>query len=86
MGVHEIIGSITGNYYRPQTKFAKVMFLHVSVCPRRGGLLLGEGVCCQGVPGPGRCLVKGGGVPGPGGVWMSPVTATAAGGTHPSGM
>ena len=23
-------------YYRPQTKFAKVMFLHVSVCPRGG--------------------------------------------------
>ena len=24
--------------YRPQTKFAKVMFLHVSVCPRGGGI------------------------------------------------
>ena len=24
-------------FYRPQTKFAKVMFLHVSVCPWRGG-------------------------------------------------
>ena len=24
--------------YRPQTKFAKVMFLQVSVCPRGGGL------------------------------------------------
>ena len=24
-------------YYRPQTKFAKVMFLHVSVCPQWGG-------------------------------------------------
>ena len=23
--------------YRPQTKFAKVMFLHISVCPRGGG-------------------------------------------------
>ena len=23
-------------YYRPQTKFAKVMFLHVSVCPHGG--------------------------------------------------
>ena len=22
--------------YRPQTKFAKVMFLHVSVCPQEG--------------------------------------------------
>ena len=25
------------NYYHPQTKFAKVMFLHVSVCPRGRG-------------------------------------------------
>ena len=25
------------NLYGPQTKFAKVMFLHVSVCPRGGG-------------------------------------------------
>ena len=25
------------NFYRPQTKFAKVMFLQVSVCPHRGG-------------------------------------------------
>ena len=25
-------------YYRPQTKFAKVMFLQVSVCPRGGGV------------------------------------------------
>ena len=24
--------------YRPQTKFAKVMFLDVSVCPRGGGV------------------------------------------------
>ena len=24
-------------FYRPQTKFAKVMFLQVSVCPHRGG-------------------------------------------------
>ena len=24
-------------YYRPQTKFAKVMFSQVSVCPRRTG-------------------------------------------------
>ena len=25
------------HYYRPQTKFAKVMFLQVSVCPHQGG-------------------------------------------------
>ena len=28
------------DFYRPQTKFAKVMFLQVSVCPHEGG-----GVC-----------------------------------------
>ena len=27
-------------YYRPQTKFAKVMFSQVSVCPQGGGLSL----------------------------------------------
>ena len=26
--------------YRPQTKFSKVMFLHVSVCPQGGGVCL----------------------------------------------
>ena len=26
------------SYYRPQTKFAKVMFLQVSVCPHGGGM------------------------------------------------
>ena len=30
------LGWDEGVYYRPQTKFAKVMFLHVSVCPRGG--------------------------------------------------
>ena len=29
----------TIHYYRPQTKFAKVMFLQVPVCPRGGGYL-----------------------------------------------
>ena len=52
-------------YYRPQTKFAKVMFLHVSVIPSTGG-----------VPGPGGGCVE---TPPPG-------TATAAVGTHPTGM
>ena len=85
VGVHKIIGSITGNYYRPQKKFAKAMFLHVSVCPWRGGSAIGRGCLLPGgawsreVPGQG-------GVPGPGGVWRPPVTATAAGGTHPTGM
>ena len=29
--------------YRPQTKFAKVMFLQVSVCPQGGACVAGEG-------------------------------------------
>ena len=76
------------------------MFLHLSVShsvhTRRGGCLV-RGVCSQG-----ECLVRGGvsaprGLPGPGrsapggclvrgGCGDPPVTATAAGGTHPSGM
>ena len=46
----------------------------------------------RGVIGPGGCLVLGGawsreGVPGPGGFLVeTPRTATAAGGTHPTGM
>ena len=37
-------------YYRPQTKFAKVMFLQVSVCPQGGHVwLLWGGMCgCSG--------------------------------------
>ena len=54
-------------FFRPQTKFAKVMFLQVSVCPR-------------GVPAPGGGIWSGG-------VWTPPtLRATAAGGTHPTGM
>ena len=58
-------------YYRPQTKFAKVMFLHVSVShsvhggsggvPARVGVAaLGGGVCSRGVvPALGGCLHQG---------------------------
>ena len=44
--------------YRPQTKFAKVMFLQVSVCPQGGRvwLLWGWGMCGY----------------SPGGVWLLP--------------
>ena len=52
-------GFVVQYYYRPQTYFAKVMFLQVSVCPKGGA-------CSRGVPAPGGCLVQG--VPGPGGV------------------
>ena len=33
--------------YRPQTKFAKVVFLHVSVCPQGG--MHGRGACMAGI-------------------------------------
>ena len=42
------------NFYRPQTKFVKVMFLQVSVCPQEGGLCLS----------PGRVSILGGLCPG----------------------
>ena len=51
------------NYYRPQTKFAKVMFLHLSICSQEGPA--SRGVCIWG------CLHPGGLHPGglhPGGV------------------
>ena len=99
---------VSKHVYRPQTKFAKVMFLHVSVF-----LSTGEGAIpaciAGGIP---ACLAAGlqGGSPGPqprgklrgiwpGGaysrgvpalgvvVWRPPtMTATAAGGTHPTGI
>ena len=74
-------------YYRPQRSWGKVMFLQASV------ILFTEGLPGPGgVPGPGGLLL--GGVPGPGGAWSRgaggdpppPGTATAAGGTHPTGM
>ena len=69
-------------------KFAKVMFLHVSVCSQ-GGFAPG-GVCSGG------CLLPGRSAPG----WVgsegwrvcsggrgveTPMVATAVGGTHPTG-
>ena len=49
---------ITSSFYRPQTKFAKVMFSQVSVCPSGGG-----------VHGRGTCVVVGG-VHGRGHAWL----------------
>ena len=49
-----------------------------SVCSQ-GGCLVCRGVCCRGVSAPG-------GVCSQGGWWRPPRTATAAGGTHPTGM
>ena len=47
-----------GPYYRPQTKFAKVMFLQVCVCPQGGRAWQGA------------CIVGVGGVHGGGGAYM----------------
>ena len=70
-------------HYRPQTKFAKVMFLHLSVSHS-----VHRGVCLsarwntprdQAPPGPDN-------PPGPGTPPPGAETATAADGTHPTGM
>ena len=49
---HKITVEFFPNIYRPQTKFAKVMFLQVSVCPHGGGMCgcSGGGMhgCCWG--------------------------------------
>ena len=69
-----------GSFYRPQTKFEKVMFLHVSVILSTGQvcLLPGGGIWSRGLPAPGGCLLPGR-VPAPrgvacsqGGVWWRP--------------
>ena len=75
------------HYYRPQTKFAKVMFLHLSVSHSvHGGGSAPGGVWSRGVPGPEGCLLRGvpppggsapGGVAAPGGAW------SWVGGLHP---
>ena len=52
-------------FLRPQTKFAKVMFLHVSVNLSTGGCLVRGGLV------PGGVWFLGGG-PGPGGAWWRP--------------
>ena len=71
--------------YRPQTKFAKVMFLQVSVCPRGGRVWLLRGAGCAWLVRGGVCMVAPGGGACVGydeirryGQW--------AGGTHPTGM
>ena len=58
-------------YYRPQTKFAKVMFSQVSVCPQGGGLSLclgslrprWRGLCPEDLC-PGGSLLRGGALSG----------------------
>ena len=57
------ISEIQVNIYRPQTKLAKVMFLHVSVCSRGGGRAWrGLGMHGRGRAWRGQACVVGGGV------------------------
>ena len=51
------ISKITNYFYRPQTKFAKVMFLHLFVSHSVHG-----GSTCSGTP-PGRCNLRAGSTP-----------------------
>ena len=80
--------SITKNgaiYYRPQRSWGKVIFSQASVILSTGSGL--RGVCL--VPGVwswGGCLLGGGGLVPGGLVETTPGTATAADGTHPTGM
>ena len=53
--------------------------------PAPGGVCSG-GCLLRGMPGPGGCLIWGGSAPRGGAWWRPPRTATAAGGTHPTGM
>ena len=78
-----------------RNEVAKVMFLQVSVYPQRGvpgpgGCLVLGGAESREVPGPGGCvcLVLGGGVVSQHALRQNPPgeTATAADGTHPTGM
>ena len=79
-------------FYRSQTK----LFSQVSVCPQAGrawwGGVRGGGACVvgghawQGGVHGRRCVWWGGGHAWQGGACMVGETATAAGGTHPTGM
>ena len=46
--LQSLLLSVNRTGYRPQTKFAKVMFLQVSVCPRGGGGHARQGGVCDG--------------------------------------
>ena len=76
-------------HYRPQTKFAKVMFLQVSVCTQGGHAWQGRGVCVGGgMHGRGAC-VEGGMCGGGGHAWQGACMARGgscmAGGMHGGG-
>ena len=81
---------ICSSYYRPQTKFEKVIFSQVSVCPQ------GEACIAGGMRVGGACMAEDhawqGDMHGSGGghAWqgacMTGEMATAASGTHPTAM
>ena len=73
------MGALALYFYRPQTKFAKVMFLQVSVCPQGGACMVARGEACMVAPGEGvrgcsggACMVaRGACMVAPGGhVWL----------------
>ena len=74
-------------YYRPRRSWGKVMFLHVCDSVHKGGGCY-PSMHCRWYPSMPCSRSPGRGVPGPRGVcsWGVPGTATAVGGTHPSGM
>ena len=83
------------HFYRPQTKLRKGnVFTGVCDSVHRGGVPGPEGVWSWGVPAPGGHLLLGRGcLVWGGGAWSEgvpsgdpPGTATAVGGTHPTGM
>ena len=76
--------------YSPQTKFAKVMFLQVSVCPQRGGGgVHGKGAyVARGMHGGGVCVVVGGACVAGGNAWRGACMVgrvCMAGGVHGRG-
>ena len=65
VNVEGVTYDVSAINYRPQTKFAKVMFLQVSVCPWGGHVWLLRGVCVVALGG--ACVVA----PGQGGhAWL----------------
>ena len=82
--------------YSPQTKFAKVMFLQVSVCPQGGGVAfmarghMWQGACMVGgvCGGGGVCVVVGGACVAGGNAWRGACMVgrvCMAGGVHGRG-
>ena len=71
VNVEGVTYDVSAINYRPQTKFAKVMFLQVSVCPQGGHAWLIGGVCMVApgghawlLPAGGACVVALGGMHG----------------------